>query len=73
MGIYRISRNPMYLGAVLAFAGFGLARHWTWLIVLTPVMAAAIQRLAIVREEAYLERRFGAAYLDYKSRVRRWI
>lgn len=72
-GIYRWTRNPMYLGAVIAFIGLGLAVHWTWLIVLTLPMAVALQKLAIEPEEAYLERRFGADYLDYKRAVRRWI
>lgn len=72
-GIYRWTRNPMYLGAILAFLGLGLALHWTWLIVLTAPLAIALQRLAILPEEAYLERRFGADYLDYKAAVRRWI
>jgi protein-S-isoprenylcysteine O-methyltransferase Ste14 len=72
-GIYRYTRNPMYLGALVGFAGLGLALHWTWLIVLIPAVAIALRRLAIDREEAYLERRFGTAYLDYTARVRRWI
>ncbi len=72
-GIYRFTRNPMYLGAIIAFAGFGLAVPSTWLLVLLPALAAALQKLAIEREEAYLERRFGDPYLAYKSRVRRWL
>jgi protein-S-isoprenylcysteine O-methyltransferase Ste14 len=72
-GIYGYTRNPMYLGAVVGFVGLGLTSHWTWLIILTPFMAVAVRTLAIGPEEAYLERRFGTAYLDYKTRVRRWI
>lgn len=72
-GIYRYTRNPMYLGALVAFFGLGLALHWTWLVILTLPLAFALQKLAIEPEEAYLERRFGADYLDYKRSVRRWI
>lgn len=72
-GIYQWTRNPMYLGALLAFVGLGLALHWSWLILLTMPLAGALQKLAILPEEAYLERRFGADYLDYKARVRRWL
>ena len=72
-GIYGFTRNPMYLGAVIGFSGFALALRSPWLLLLLLLMVFALVRLAIVPEEAYLERRFGAAYLDYKRRVRRWI
>lgn len=72
-GIYRYTRNPMYLGAVIGFLGFALALRSPWLMLLVPVLAALLQWLAILPEEAYLERRFGASYRDYKARVRRWI
>lgn len=72
-GVYRLTRNPMYLGALLAYVGLGLAVRWTWLIVLVPAMAIGLARLAVVREEAYLERRFGDDYRRYRERVRRWL
>jgi protein-S-isoprenylcysteine O-methyltransferase Ste14 len=72
-GIYRFTRNPMYLGAILTFAGLGLWLKISWLVALMPVLAVALHVLAIQREEAYLERRFGAAYRTYRDRVRRWI
>ena len=72
-GIYRFTRNPMYLGAILAFAGLGLWLKNSWLVGLMPVLAIALHVLAIQREEAYLERRFGLAYRTYRERVRRWI
>lgn len=72
-GPFAFSRNPMYLGEFIALVGAGLAANRLWLILAAPIFAFAITRLAIVREEAYLERRFGAAYLDYASRVRRWL
>jgi protein-S-isoprenylcysteine O-methyltransferase Ste14 len=72
-GIYRFTRNPMYLGAILAFTGLGLWLKTSWLVALMPVLAIALHMLAIQREEAYLERRFGAAYRTYRDRVRRWI
>lgn len=72
-GVYRFTRNPMYLGVLIAFLGLALAWRSAWLLVLLPPMAYALTKLAIEREEAYLEHRFGDAYRDYKSRTRRWI
>jgi protein-S-isoprenylcysteine O-methyltransferase Ste14 len=72
-GIYRLSRNPMYVGAVMALFGLGLATHWSWLIVLTLILPFLLTRLAISREEAYLAKHFGAQYESYRSKVRRWL
>ena len=72
-GIYGWTRNPMYLSGVLVGAGLALAWPSTWLLALVPVMAMALFKLAIEREEAFLERRFGEDYRAYKARVRRWI
>jgi protein-S-isoprenylcysteine O-methyltransferase Ste14 len=72
-GIYAVTRNPMYLGAVIAFFGLGLARGSSWLLILTCFLPLALQRLAVEREEAHLESRFGEDYRRYKSRVRRWL
>jgi protein-S-isoprenylcysteine O-methyltransferase Ste14 len=72
-GPFAFSRNPMYLGEVIALIGAGLTFNRLWLILVAPLFAVAVTRLAIEREEAYLERRFGAAFLDYKARVRRWL
>jgi len=72
-GVYRFTRNPMYLGVGLLQAGLGVALANTWAVLLGPVTWAVIQRIAIRHEEAYLERKFGAAYTDYRRAVRRWI
>lgn len=72
-GIYRYTRNPMYVGAVAAFAGLALVLSWSWLLVLVPLLVVGLRRLAIDPEEAYLERRFGDAYRSYRDAVRRWL
>jgi len=72
-GVYRFTRNPMYLAAILSYAGLGLAWPALWLVLLTPPMALALDRLAIRREERHLQARFGDAYRAYCARVRRWI
>ena len=72
-GVYAWTRNPMYLGTLLAFAGVGIAWPSTWLLLIVPLLALGLIKLAIEPEEAFLERRFGDTYRDYKSHVRRWI
>jgi protein-S-isoprenylcysteine O-methyltransferase Ste14 len=72
-GIYSVTRNPMYLGAVIAFIGLSFARGSSWLLILTAMLPVALQRLAILPEEAHLEARFGDDYRRYQSRVRRWL
>ena len=72
-GPYRFSRNPIYLGNTIALAGFGLAVRWGWLLLLIPVTIAAVNWLAISREEAHLARRFGEEWRTYAKKVRRWV
>jgi protein-S-isoprenylcysteine O-methyltransferase Ste14 len=72
-GPFRLTRNPMYLQMVLVCVGVAVILMNWWILVLTPVGAWSLQRLAILPEEAYLERKFGDAYLGYKRRVRRWL
>jgi protein-S-isoprenylcysteine O-methyltransferase Ste14 len=72
-GIYRWSRNPMYLGLALVYLGLALLLNSLPVLVLLPVVLAIIQSQVIVREEAYLERAFGPTYAAYKRQVRMWI
>ncbi len=72
-GPFRFTRNPMYLQMLLICVGFAVILMNVWILALTPVCAWVLQRLAILPEESYLERKFGGAYLAYKSRVRRWL
>jgi len=44
-----------------------------WPLLLLPALFAAFHFGMVLREEQYLERKFGAEYLDYRSRVRRWL
>ncbi|MAE96842.1 MAG: isoprenylcysteine carboxyl methyltransferase [Deltaproteobacteria bacterium] len=72
-GVYRYTRNPMYVAMGLLQTGIGVALANGWVVALVPVSLAVIQWTAIRHEEAYLERKFGAAYTDYKASVRRWL
>ena len=72
-GIYSMTRNPMYLGLVVLYTGLAfLVGNW-WTILLIPLLLLIVQGYIIRREEKYLSRTFGNAYMEYKKRVRRWI
>lgn len=72
-GPFRITRNPAYLAMALMYVGIALLGDALWALVPLPFVLAVIDRMVIVREERYLERKFGREYLDYKGTVRRWV
>ncbi len=72
-GPYQFTRNPMYLMMVLVCIGVAIILSNAWILLLTPLCAWSLYRFAIAPEEAYLERKFGGPYRDYKWRVRRWL
>lgn len=72
-GLYRYSRNPIYLGmAVILFGGAMILGTFTPFIVVV-VFILIIERAFIVKEEIFLEKIFGDEYTEYKKSVRRWI
>lgn len=73
VGPYRFTRNPMYLGMSLAYTGLSFSFGPILPFLLLPIAVFVISRTVIVREEAYLLRRFGSSYEEYCQRVRRWI
>ena len=72
-GIYRHTRNPMYLGMALLYVGLALIADSPVALILLPVVLVIVQTQVIAREERYLAGKFGEPYLDYKRRVRRWL
>ena len=72
-GIYRRTRNPLYLGMTLVYLGLGVAAGSLWTIGLVAPLLWVIHVGVVMREERYLERKFGDAYRSYKARVQRWI
>ena len=72
-GPYRYSRNPIYVASLLGLIGLAVFFDSLWFIVALVVMYAVIRFGVIAQEEIYLESKFGALYLDYKKRVRRWL
>jgi len=72
-GIYRFTRNPMYVGMLLVVVGWATFL-WSPLALLGPVVFVAyITRFQIIPEERVLRSKFGEAYSAYQARVRRWL
>lgn len=72
-GIYRVSRNPMYVGFTLGYLAAACWFNSLWLFLLLPVVLLVVLYGVILREERYLERQFGEEYRAYRARVRRWL
>ena len=72
-GPYRYTRNPLYIVLSLIQAAVAFWLNTLWILLLLPASVVVITQYAIAREERYLEKLFGQAYLDYKARVRRWL
>jgi protein-S-isoprenylcysteine O-methyltransferase Ste14 len=72
-GVFRISRNPMYLGFVLLIIGWAIWLHGASPSVIPPLFVLVITRVQIIPEERALERLFGAQYVAYRCSVARWI
>jgi protein-S-isoprenylcysteine O-methyltransferase Ste14 len=72
-GPYAYTRNPMYLGLTIMYAGGSLVIGSWWPVVVLPAVVAYIDRNVIRREEAYLRGRYGAAYDDFSRHTRRWL
>jgi len=74
MGIYSVTRNPMYLGMLLVLIAWGLYLASTVGLVLAPLaFVLYVDRVQIPREERALAAAFGSDYIGYASRVRRWL
>ncbi|NUZ07195.1 methyltransferase family protein [Piscinibacter koreensis] len=73
VGVYRVSRNPMYVGFVLALAAWAVWLANALAVVVLPLFVAYLDRFQIVPEERALGARFGASYDAYLRRVRRWL
>ena len=72
-GPYRFSRNPIYLAFSLFQLGIAIWVNSLWLVATLVAAVALMHYVVISREEQYLERRFGAEYVEYKASVRRWL
>lgn len=72
-GIYRLTRNPMYLGFLLALVGWALMLGTLLALVPVALYVGYMNRFQIVPEERALRGKFGADYDAYAGRVRRWF
>jgi protein-S-isoprenylcysteine O-methyltransferase Ste14 len=71
-GIFRWSRNPIYVGGSIMVAGIALAFALDWVMLLFVASLPLLHFGIIAREERYLEKRFGDAYRQYKTNVPRY-
>lgn len=72
-GIYRVSRNPMYLGFLLALAGWAAYLSNSGAAIFLPAFVAYMTRFQIKSEERALLAKFGSEFMQYLARVRRWL
>jgi hypothetical protein len=71
-GPYRFLRNPMYLGHLIFMVGLAISFH-SWAALILLLVHIPWFHARVLKDEAHLEERFGAPYLEYKTRVKRWI
>lgn len=72
-GPYRVTRNPMYLGATTILLGLGLALDNLWICLFALVALGVVHFIAVLPEERYLREKFGESYTQYLARVRRYL
>lgn len=73
IGPYRLVRNPMYVGGVLAFAGAGLILRSAALLILALLVWGIVHLMVVFYEEPELKKRFGSTYVQYIRTVNRWL
>ncbi len=72
-GIFSYSRNPIYLAFCFIQIGAGIFLNNAWMLISVLLSAFLVYHIAIKKEEAYLDAKFGEGYIGYKNRVRRWL
>jgi protein-S-isoprenylcysteine O-methyltransferase Ste14 len=72
-GVFRLTRNPVYLSMMLLYVGLSLVINSPWMLLLAIPTGSTLCLAAIKPEERYLEAKFGDAYREYRAAVPRWI
>jgi len=73
LGLYRYSRNPMYVCVTVALLGWGFSFGSTWLLIYAAAVFVAFHLRVVFGEEPWLARTYGDRWEDYRRRVRRWL
>ena len=72
-GPYRFSRNPSYVSLTMLYLGIAITADSVWVLAGLIPTVVVMHYGVILREEQYLENKFGEEYLRYKNTVRRWL
>lgn len=72
-GVYRYSRNPMYVGLLLVLCGWGVFLRDLLALLFLPAFVIYMNRFQIIPEERFMREKFGESYSKYLSTVRRWV
>ncbi len=72
-GPFRFTRNPLYVGMAVVYLGLTLCANSFWGLILLVPLALVMHHGVILREERYLETKFGDVYRAYRARVRRYV
>ena len=72
-GLYRYSRNPMYIAVVLVLAGWALGSRSRFLTIYAMAVTLAFHLRVVVGEEPWLARTYGEKWANYKTQVPRWF
>jgi protein-S-isoprenylcysteine O-methyltransferase Ste14 len=72
-GVYAVTRNPMYVGLLVVLVAWACLLANAWALVGPVAFVSYMTRFQIIPEERALAVRFGAAYADYRARIRRWL
>ncbi|HEX7441619.1 MAG TPA: isoprenylcysteine carboxylmethyltransferase family protein [Caldimonas sp.] len=72
-GIYRVTRNPMYVGLLFVLIAWAVFLSSAWALLWPAAFVLYISRFQIAPEERALDKLFGSEYADYRARVRRWL
>ncbi len=72
-GPYAFSRNPMYVAWTLIYISIALVVNTAWPLIFLPVVLIGTHYIGIIREEHYLEQKFGQEYQRYRAKVRRYL